>query len=234
MHLLKKHSSLVAVGVGILACVIWWYRAPIWEALQAFYTLISDKESIKTLILSYGKAAPLVFIGMQILQVMFAPIPGEATGFIGGFLFGAAMGFFYSSIGLSIGSWLNFIIGRFLGKRYLRKLVPQHVFLKYDTLLKHQGIFAILFLFVFPGFPKDYLCLFLGISTLPIKVFLILATFGRMPGTLMLSLQGAFLFEQNYLMLAIFGSICLILAWIAYRYRDSLYQWVDGFNNRKQ
>ena len=232
--MLRKHSLLVAVGVGVLACVLWWHRVSVWETLQAIYILISDKESIKALILSYGNAAPLVFIGIQILQVLFAPIPGEATGFIGGFLFGALKGFFYSSIGLSVGSWLNFIIGRFLGKRYIRKLIPQHIFEKYDTLLKHQGIFAILLLFVFPGVPKDYLCLFLGISTLPIKVFIILATFGRMPGTLMLSLQGEFLFEQNYLMLAIFGSICLILAWVAYRYRDALYQWVDGFNHRKQ
>ena len=234
MSFLKKHRLLATVGVGILACVIFWYWTPIWQALQAFYSLITDRESVKTLILSYGRAAPLVFIGIQILQVLFAPFPGEATGFIGGFLFGATMGFFYSSIGLSIGSWLNFIIGRFLGKRYLRKLIPPHVFEKYDVFLKRQGIIAILLLFVFPGFPKDYLCLFLGISTLPIKVFFIIATFGRMPGTLMLSLQGALLFEQNYLMLAIFGSICLILAGLAYYYREALYRWVEGFNNRKQ
>ena len=105
-------------------------------------------------------------MGIQILQVIFAPVPGEATGFIGGYLFGTIKGFLYSSIALTIGSWINFAIGRFFGERYVRKLIPPAKFEKFDRILKHQGVIIIFFLFVFPGFPKDYLCLFLGLSTL--------------------------------------------------------------------
>ncbi len=77
------------------------------------------------------------------LQVIFAPVPGEATGFIGGYLFGTFKGFFFSSIGLTIGSWLNFIIGRFLGERYIRKLIPAGPLERFDKALKRQGIFVI-------------------------------------------------------------------------------------------
>ena len=66
----------------------------------------------------------MVFMGIQILQVIFAPVPGEATGFIGGYLFGVLEGFLYSSLALAIGSWINFSIGRFLGVRYVRKMIP--------------------------------------------------------------------------------------------------------------
>jgi len=85
-------------------------------------------------------------------------------------------------------------------------------------------------LFIFPGFPKDYLCLILGLSTLPLKVFLLLATVGRMPGTLMLSLQGEFLFEKNYVILAVVAGVCGIAAFLAIRYRQTLYQWVERYN----
>ena len=78
-----------------------------------------------------------------------APVPGEATGFIGGYLFGILPGFIYSSIGLTAGSWLNFTIGRQLGVRFVRKMIPQDKFDRFDTLLRRQGVIVIFILFVF-------------------------------------------------------------------------------------
>jgi len=197
-----------------------------------YYDLFTDREKIKTFIGSFGAAAPAVFILIQILQVVFAPIPGEATGFIGGYLFGAVKGFILSTIGLTAGSWINFIIGRFLGKRYIRKIIPSDSLQKFDTVLKHQGIFVIIILFIFPGFPKDYLCLFLGISSIPVKVFLIIAALGRMPGTFMLSLQGASLYDKSYKVFALITVIFIICAIIGYVYREYLYRWIDKLNNK--
>ena len=181
---------------------------------------------------SFGPWAPLVFILIQILQVIFAPIPGEATGFIGGFLFGTAGGFLYSSIGLTAGSWINFSIGRFLGTRYVRKLIPEAKLDRMDKMVRRQGTMVLFILFVIPGFPKDYLCLFLGLSTLPLKVFLIIAGIGRMPGTLMLSLQGAYVFEQKYGLFALIMGFCLIIIFFGYKYRETLYRWLEKFNGK--
>ena len=50
---------------------------------------------------SFGPLSVLVFIGLQILQVLFAPVPGEATGFIGGYIYGAVLGTIYSTIASS-------------------------------------------------------------------------------------------------------------------------------------
>jgi len=100
------------------------YRSIIWETIQNTYVLFSDREKSKAFISSFGMGAPVIFILFQILQVLFAPVPGEASGFIGGYIFGTFQGFVYSSIGLSVGSWINFLIGRLLGKHYVRKLIP--------------------------------------------------------------------------------------------------------------
>ncbi|MCK7513881.1 MAG: hypothetical protein MZV70_64255 [Desulfobacterales bacterium] len=40
-----------------------------------------------------------MFIGLQVGQVLFAPIPGEVTGFLGGYMFGALSGFLLSTVG---------------------------------------------------------------------------------------------------------------------------------------
>ncbi len=208
------------------------YRVPLLEKIIFLYDLFTDRDQIKSFVTSFGAGAPVVFIIMQILQVLLAPFPGEATGFIGGFLFGTAKGFLYSSIGLTVGSLINFTIGRFLGKRYVRKLIPPAQLERIDNIVKRQGVIVLFILFVFPGFPKDYLCLLLGLSAIPLKIFIILVAIGRMPGTLMLSLQGSYLFEQRYGWFAVIIGLCLVLIFFAYRYREDLYQWLEKFNRK--
>ena len=223
----KKYKFyLLSVICVIIACIV--YR----QYFIELYCILTDRESIKEFIESCGAGAPFVFMGFQVLQVIFAPVPGEFSGFVGGYLFGAGLGFMYSSIGLAVGSVINFWIGRLLGYRFVRRMIPKAKLEKFDTFIVHQGVIVLLTLFIFPGFPKDYLCLFLGITPLPFKIFILLAGFGRMPGTLILSLQGEFLFSQNYGVLAGIGLICLIIVGLAIRYRASIYGWLEPINKR--
>ena len=229
----KNIQKIIIVAVVCLLVVLGYlYRIPLWEKTIDYYDVFTDREQIKAFVTSFGTGAPVVLIIIQILQVLFAPFPGEATGFIGGFLFGAIKGFCYSTIGLTVGSLINFIIGRFLGKRFVRKLIPPAHLERMDNLVKHQGAIVLFALFVFPGFPKDYLCLFLGLSAIPLKIFIILTAIGRMPGTLMLSLQGSYIFEQSYGWFALILSVCLVLIFLAYRYREGLYRWIEKFNGK--
>ena len=230
------NKNIQHIITGVVVCVLvvlgYLYRIPLWEKATYYYEIFTDREQIKAFVMSFGTGAPVVFIFIQILQVLLAPFPGEATGFIGGFLFGATKGFLYSSIGLTVGSLINFTIGRFLGKKFVRKLIPPAQLERMDNLVKHQGVIVLFALFVFPGFPKDYLCLFLGISAIPLKIFIILTAIGRMPGTLMLSLQGSYIFEQRYGWFALIVSVCLVLIFLAYRYREGLYRWIEKVNQK--
>ncbi|MCX7635618.1 MAG: hypothetical protein N2Z74_07735, partial [Syntrophales bacterium] len=80
--------------------------------LGAFFT---DRRRLIAFVNSFGPLSVVVFIGLQVLQVLFAPVPGEVTGFIGGYIYGFFLGTVYSTIGLTIGSWLAFGLGRWLG-----------------------------------------------------------------------------------------------------------------------
>lgn len=194
--------------------------------IKAGYDWITDPTAVTRTLENFGRAAPLVFMVVQVFQVVVAPIPGELSGVVGGYLFGAVRGFFYSSLALSIGSWLGFLIGRYFG-RFVRKWILSEKLDRFDRMIKRQGGVALLILFVVPGFPKDYLCLFFGMAHFPMKVFMIIATFGRMPGTLMLSLQGEFLFEQNYVVFGIIVAVAAVVTWLAIQYREPLYGWME-------
>ncbi len=217
--------ACVLLGIGIF------YRETLWAQAKALYHFLADREAIKDLVTRFGPMGPVVFILVQILQVLFAPIPGEATGFIGGFLFGSVKGFVFSSIGLTAGSCLNFVIGRLCGKRYIRKAVPEKQLKRFDAFFRHQGLIVVFILFLIPGFPKDLLSLFLGITPIPLKAFAVLSGVGRMPGTLMLSIQGAFLYEKMYGPLLGVLAVSTLLVLLTYRYRESLYRWIERLNN---
>jgi uncharacterized membrane protein YdjX (TVP38/TMEM64 family) len=215
----------------LAAAVVYYFRAPILQFLSMGYQVLSDRERSKEFLSRLGWWAPVAYMAIQTLQVIIAPIPGEASGFVGGYLFGTFGAFVYSTIALTFGSWVNFLIGRFFGKRWVRRLIPQDTLKRMDFLLRHQGVVVVFILFVFPGFPKDSLCLFLGLSSLPIKALVLLSAIGRMPGTLMLSAQGALLFEHNYFLLAILIGICLLMVLLAWRYREPLYRWIEKQNH---
>ena len=229
----KKYRILIAVVcVSVLFGAGYAYRQILWEKAAYYFHLFSDRNQIKAYVASFGYGGPFILIFIQILQVIFAPFPGEATGFIGGYLFGAIKGFLYSSIGLTAGSWINFAIGRFLGVHYVRKLIPEVHLRRMDKMVKRQGVIVLFVFFIIPGFPKDYLCLFLGLTTLPLKIFLILAGIGRMPGTLMLSLQGSYLFEQRYGLFALIMGCCLIIVLFAFIYREPLFRWLEKYSEK--
>jgi uncharacterized membrane protein YdjX (TVP38/TMEM64 family) len=231
---MSRNSKLFIAAASIAMILLGYdYRTIIWNFLLQAYHILSDKEAISAYILSWGMAAPIIFTAIQILQVVIAPIPGELTGVIGGFLFGAVKGFFYSSLGLSIGSIINFGIGRFLGNQVIRKLIPAGQIKLLDKLVHKQGAIVLFICFIFPGFPKDYLCLFLGVSNLSTKLFFIMATFGRMPGTLALSVQGASLYDHEYVLTAVITVLCIVAAYFSFRYKEKLYQWMEKLNGKE-
>ena len=184
------------------------------------------KETIRGWLNALGPLAPVGFILIQALQVVFAPIPGEATGFLGGFLFGAVPGFFYSSLGLTLGSCLAFLVSRGLGSRVMEKLFRTESLAKFDALFERNGALVAFLLFLFPGAPKDYLCYLLGLSKLPFKVFLVLVAVGRMPDTLLLSLQGAQVYQGHYWTFLILLGITLVAGGLLILFREKFYRWL--------
>jgi uncharacterized membrane protein YdjX (TVP38/TMEM64 family) len=203
-----------------------------WEGLMAYYELFTDRVWVRDMVKSAGWASALVFLGLQVGQVLFAPIPGEVTGFLGGYMFGVLNGFLLSTVGLTVGSMLAFGIGHFLGERVVRKLVRCESFEKYNQMVQYKGILVIFVFFLVPGFPKDYLCMFLGLTTLPGRVFFVISTIGRIPGTFALSLQGASVFEKDYMFFAIVTALTLVFALAAWLLRDPLYRWMARLRKR--
>jgi uncharacterized membrane protein YdjX (TVP38/TMEM64 family) len=187
--------------------------------LYAFFT---TKAKTVNFIKSFHPYDEIIFIALQILQVVAAPVPGELTGFIGGYLYGPVLGTVYSTIGLTLGSWLAFVLAHFFGMPLLEKVVKPAVIEKFDHFMEHQGLLVSFFLFLIPGFPKDYLCYIMGVSRMPVGTFLVISAAGRLLGTIMLTVTGSSARNGHYFLLGCFASVGIIAFIAAYYYQDKL------------
>ncbi len=222
--------ALVLLGLGLLFTVFH-YRSYLWGQVTNFFDLALEKEWVESVLKAAGPLAPLIFILIQSFQVVFAPIPGEATGFIGGYLFGVFPGLLYSTLGLTLGSVGAFLIARWLEKHYVARWIPAEVLQKFDFLMERQGALVSFILFLLPGFPKDYLCFVLGLSRMSLKLFLVICVLGRIPGTLLLTLQGAQVYKGNYYSTLVILGLCLVVIVVLAYYREEVYGWIKRFDH---
>lgn len=211
-------SFLLLVFSGLILHYFWG-ESLLNRALFHLEDLMKNGSKARETILSFGILAPIMFMVLQILQVLFAPVPGEATGVLGGYLFGAWPSFIYSSIALGAGSALAFAIGHLFADTFRDRFSKTSVYRRFNHLV-FKGDFVIPFvLFLFPGFPKDSVSYLLGLSSMPFKVFIFIATIARMPGTLVLSFEGAQVYERNYLELLLLLALSTLVALPCYIFR---------------
>jgi uncharacterized membrane protein YdjX (TVP38/TMEM64 family) len=220
-------AAALLVGGGAWLIVT---DAPAWHFLVRLYV---DKRFLKRTLREWGVLAPVVFIGLQALQVVVAPIPGEVTGILGGYLFGEWLGFLYSTIGLTLGSVAAFGVGRWLGVRYVRRLVSRQVWERLGFIVEAEGTILCLIVYLIPGLPKDVVCYLFGLSPMPFWVFTLVSTLGRMPGTWVLSAQGAHTAAGNYLEVILLTAIVVAVALPLYYYRNEMIRWFRGKGTRR-
>jgi len=183
-----------------LVCLLFyvWHEEGAWKEIIKFYRFFFEPKRLKAFIISFGPFAAVIFVLVQAAQVVFAPVPGEITGFVGGLLFGNTQGVILSTIGLTLGSLIAFSITRIFGMKLVEKVVKKEYIDKLNNFITHKGLNVTFILFLLPGFPKDSLCYLLGLSRMRLVDFLFMNIFGRLPGTLMLTLQGTAVSQGKY------------------------------------
>jgi len=222
----------VLLGVLILllvALLFYTYYSGAWRDTLLFYRYFFNLRRLKTFVASYGPYAWIVYIFIQCMQVVIAPIPGEVTGFVGGLLFGVWEGTLLSTIGLTIGSLIAFTIGRLLGAGFVHKIVKKEYIDRFDNFVAHKGLYIAWLLFILPGFPKDSLCYILGLTRMRYIDLILLNVLGRLPGTLMLVLQGSAVRRGHYQEFSMYLVGSAMLVSVLYIFRNQLIHFLGCF-----
>jgi uncharacterized membrane protein YdjX (TVP38/TMEM64 family) len=211
-----------------LVAVCGWLVVTDAAAYRFLGRLYVDKRFLKHTLREWGILAPVIFAGLQALQVVVSPIPGQLTGILGGYLFGLWGGFLYSTIGLTLGSLAAFAAGRWLGSRYIQRLVSPDIWQRLGFIVEAEGAILCFIIFLIPGLPKDVTCYLFGLSPMPFWVFAVLSALGRIPDTWVVSAQGAQVASGDYTQMIFLTAIAVAVALPLYYYRNRVVAWVRG------
>lgn len=173
-HKNAKRAIYAATIVGIVIIVAF--------AIYGFASgIFLDKKALEAFIQKTGAIGPLVFIFIQIIQVVFPLIPGGASCLVGVLLFGPWWGFVCNYVGICVGSIINFFLGRFYGKPFIRSVTKPQTYEKYIGKIDKGRRFEIFFFLaiLLPGFPDDLICMLAGLTKMTVKRYIALLLIGK-------------------------------------------------------
>lgn len=212
--------------------------------LVVFYLIFNQlgltkltREQIQKTVESTGAVAPLVFIGVSFLQVTFIPIPGLVTILAGSYIFGIYLSFIYSYIGMLIGSFFAWWLGRVLGRPFVNWVAggKENVDEWLKKLKGREKVF-LFFAFLLPLFPDDLLCSVAGILPIKFVTFTVMQVITRATsiGASLLFMSGEIIPYHGWGLIIISAVTILgITAFIlAMKYAEKLNVFFDKFINR--
>lgn len=164
----------------------------IWTVLEKYNLLdvFTSISSFKAFILSTKEKGMLIYVAVQILQVMFVPIPSMIITLTGVAIYGPFLGALLCSLGVLLGSYLSFAVGKVFGFRVVSWMVGKDNANKYAQIINDRGKFFLIIAFLLPLFPDDILCLIAGLTTMKFKHFAIIAGITRPIGVICMSYFG--------------------------------------------
>ena len=156
----------------------------------------------------------LLYIGIQILQVFIAFIPGEVVEIAGGVAFGPLEGLLLSMIGVAIGSSIIFILTKTLGTKFVELFVSREKIDNLAFIRTNSRLNSLVFLvFFIPGTPKDVLTYVVGLTRMKLHTFLFLSLIARIPSVLTSTWGGDALIMGEYgKAITIFGVTAVVSA----------------------
>lgn len=152
--------------------------------------LLTDRDKLEMLVKKSGIWGPVLFITIQMVQVVLPIIPGGITCGAGVVIFGAWHGLLYNYIGIVVGSMINFYLARRYGQCFVKYFVKEETYEKYIGWLEKGKKFDKFFAFAifFPCAPDDVLCLIAGLTRMTWKKFATIILLGKPASIAMYSL----------------------------------------------
>ncbi|MCD8328518.1 MAG: VTT domain-containing protein [Ruminococcus sp.] len=178
-------------------------------------------EKLLSFIEARGVLAPVIFMGLQALQVIIPLIPPIQI--VGGILFGPIMGSIYSCIGIYVGMSIVFCIVRIFGYPIVEALISGKDLKKFKFLADSSKVEIIFFILYFiPGMPKDTLSFVAPLTSVRPKHYFMYVLPARFPLMILAAVFGSAVRSQSYTFAVILCIIMIDLAIIGVLFRDKI------------
>ncbi len=196
--------------------------------------VFSSKERFQSWIDGFGVFGPLMFMGVQVFQVIIFIVPGEVAQIAGGFLFGVWAGIFYSLVGITVGSAFNFYLARLLGVSFVEGLFKPEQVARFETIISSgRARVGFFMLFLIPGIPKDILCYVAGLSRLGFFPFLLISMTGRLPGIVGSAVIGSSAAKSDWVVTVSVTGAAVVAFVVGLVFRSQIHELVERITRRR-
>lgn len=182
---------------------------------------IEDPNSLSVWVEEAGIWGPIIFMLLNIAQVLLAIIPGGPFEVAAGTLFGTIPGTLLCDIAMTTGGMITFFLARKFGMKFIELFTTKEKIESVKFLHANPKSELLLFLFfLLPGTPKDLMCYVVGITDIKWWKWLLINLVGRFPAILLSALGGSALEGQKYgIFIAIFAVIIIFYFLGSYLYK---------------
>ncbi|MCM1106498.1 MAG: TVP38/TMEM64 family protein [Blautia sp.] len=185
---------------------------------------VSEPEQFQAWVEGRGFLGVLAFMGMVILQVFLAVIPGGPFEVGAGYAFGVVKGALICDLATTIASLLVFLFVRRFGMKFVELFVSREQIESVHILKSSGKSESILFLlFLIPGTPKDLLSYLVGLTDMKVSHWIFICAIGRLPAILLSVLSGQALENADYgIAGALFAALLVlyVIGLLVYRFHN--------------
>ena len=225
----NRQKLLILMAVLLLLAGGGWFLYS-----TGFFQSATSLEGVRAYIAQFAPYSYLCFFLVQILSVIFAPIPSNVVAAAGGLLFGTLPAFLVTFSAVVSGSLLTFSLARALGRDFAGRLVSQKLSEKYQSVLQAKTSTFLALAFLFPFFPDDMLCILAGLTSVSFRRFALTVLLARPWGLLFASALGGSSLQLPPWVMAPIGLLGLALFLLGMKYGDKVEQAVfDRLKERK-
>lgn len=192
----RKRKILAAAGIGAFLLL---FLAAAWYAGRPMLRFVREPDKFRAWVDEGGILSDLLFVGMVILQVFIAIIPGEPLEIAAGYAFGAVEGTVLCVIGVILGSALVFAFVRKYGVKAVEVFFSREKInpLKFISTSKRLNLLTFVLMFI-PGTPKDIISYFVGLTNMKFLHWMLIAGVARLPSIVTSTVGGSALGDGRY------------------------------------
>ncbi len=204
----KKLLGILLIVFAVIFCAV--ITVFIGKPLIEF---AKEPQKFQAWIDSFGFWGRLVFVGIVILQVVIALIPGEPFEIAAGYAFGSLEGTLLCLAGIIIGSLIIFSLVRKFGVKLVELFFPVDKINSLKFLQNKQRFNTIYFIVMcLPGTPKDLLSYFAGLTDMKPSTWLIIVAVARIPSVITSTIGGSALGREQYIFAIIAFAVTIALS----------------------
>lgn len=222
-----KLLLLFAILVGLPAYIFFFHH----ELIDRF----SSIEAVEGFFAQYRSQSALVYLGLQIVQIVICILPGAALQIAAGYIFGFWLGLFLVLAGALMGSILTYYLARVLGHDAMHLIFGEE---KISDLLgkinSKKGVIIVFLIYLIPGLPKDLCTYAAGLSEMRLRLFLLLSMVGRTPAMIGSLIIGHQVQLGGYTVAIVIAAIAVILCAAGIVFRRQITDFFDRIYGKLQ